>query len=495
MSQYPSMSKFLITCLLYIVMENPSTPRGPGKKNLWIGIIAVVVVVVIVGSFVGLDYSHLFPSKKVTTTTSSQQILYVYPGVSGPANSDHLLGGCVIAEMKGGADPAASAQLMAYLLNPAVQKACEEATGFIPVDLGSYTTSPSTTVPTIWSPSNSTVTVYYYSSISTADEPYVTGVLNNFMKAYPNIVVKSSFVEASDIITDISSLVSASSTENVVMTIDNLDVGTLFYDGYLANLTSCVNTITDGAGVISTIQSLNQYEVHVFGGTYFLTQLVNIPLVWINYSAMTKAGITTPPTTYAQLLTDAQKLYNFYNGTGMVNFQGHGGASTPTELYQWLVQFGGNPMVFNDTGDIQAMEYIYNLSKYFSPDYKTSYWATYTGLASNTYTIMYYQWPGSVNLTELSMKPYNSTDTALNESLSAMKGGVFLRDPVPWISEWNTIMDSVWTDLIVDHASFGSIVSELNSANSQMYSFLESHYPNTTIPQEYEEGYFQPVAA
>ena len=477
-------------------MENPSTPMKPKKNSALIAVIAVVVVVVIVGSFIGIDYNHLFPKKVTTVTptpTPSNQVLYVYPGVSGPANSNHLLGGCVLAEMKGAAVPAASAQLMAYLLNPAIQKACEAATGFIPVDQGAYTSSPSTTVPTIYSPSNATVTVYYYSSISTADVSYVTSVLNNFHTAYPNINVEPSFITATNIVSDISSLVTANSHANVVMTIDNLDVGTLFYDSYLFNLTSWVNTITSGAQVISSINQLNNYEVSVFGGTYFLTQLVNVPLVWMDYTAMKKAGITSPPTTYTQLYTDAKTLYTYYNDTGMINFQGHGGASTPTELYQWMVQFDGNPMVFNDTGDIQAMEYIYNLSQYFSPDYKTSYWATYTGLASNTYTVMYYQWPGSVNLTKLGMTPYNSTDTALNESLNALKGGVFLRSPVAWIGEWQDIMDNTVWKVVEDHSGLSSLVSALNSANSHMDSYLSSLY-GSHVAQLYEQGYYKPVS-
>ena len=40
-----------------------------------------------------------------------------------------------------------------------------------------------------------------------------------------------------------------------------------------------------------TITNLTNYETKAFGGIFFLTERVNIPLVWINYSAMQKAGI------------------------------------------------------------------------------------------------------------------------------------------------------------------------------------------------------------
>lgn len=466
-------------------MDNPVEPKK-NNKNALIAVIAVVVVVVLIGSFIGLDYNNLV--KPSTSSTSS--VIYVYPGVSGPKNSDHLLGGCVVAEMKGGSTPAASAQLMAYLLNPAVQQACEAHTGFLPVDKSSYTSSPSTSVPSIYSASNASVTIDYYTSISTSDEAYITSVISNFHTAYPNINVVSSFITASSMVEEVSSLVTGGSHANVVMTIDNLDVGVLFYDGYLASLTSVAAKISDG-NFISAISTLNNYETHVFGGIYFFTQLTNIPLVWIDYTALEGAGISKAPTTYTQLYSDAKTLYKKY-GVGEVNFQGHGGASTPTELYQWMVQFGGNPMMFNDTGDIQAMSYIYNLSAYFSPDYTTSYWATYTGLASNSYTMMYYQWPGSVNLTSLGMKTYNATDTVSNESLSAMSLGVFLRSPVAWIGQWQTFMDKAWEKIIVGKSGLASIPSILSTCNSSMATYLATNY-NSEVAANYTAGDYAPV--
>lgn len=465
-------------------MDNPIEPKK-SNKNLWITVIVVVVVIVLIGSFIGLDYNNLVKPSK-----SSASTLYVYSGVSGPKNSDHLLGGCVVAEMRGGSAPAASAQLMAYLLNPAVQKACSDHTGFIAVDTGAYTSSPSTSVPTIYSSSNATVSISYYTSISTSDEAYVTSVINNFMKEYKNIKVTPSFITASSMVEEISSLVTGHSHANVVMTIDNLDVGVLFYDGYLANLTSIAPRISDGQ-FVSQIATLNNYETHVFGGIYFFTQLTNIPLVWIDYTALQGAGISQVPTTYTQLYTDAKILDQKY-GVGEVNFQGHGGASTPTELYQWMVQFGGNPMLFNDTGDIQAMSYIYNLSAYFSPDYTTSYWATYTGLASNSYTVMYYQWPGSVNLTKLGMTPYNATDTVSNQSLAAMKLGVFLRSPVAWIGQWQTFMDKAWVKIVEDKSGLSNIPSILSTCNSNMAAYLASNY-NSEVAANYTAGMYAPV--
>ena len=296
-------------------MEKEPVPKQD-KKKTWIGVLVVVIVIVLVGSFIGLDHSKLFPS----TTTSTSQVLYVYPGVSGSSNSNHLLGGCVVAVANNSPNMRASDQLVAYLLTPSIQKSFEVNTGFIPVDQSAYNATPSNTVPSIYPSSSPTVDVTYYTSMSASDEHYINGVITNFEKAYPNIVVSTSFVQATSIVSAVQAEQSSKSYINIVMTIDNLDVGTLFYEGYLANLTASASSITSDAGVLTSITNLNNYETHVFGGIYFLTQLVNIPLVWMDWTAMTGAGITTAPTNYTQLFNDAKTLYNKY-GVGEVNFQ------------------------------------------------------------------------------------------------------------------------------------------------------------------------------
>ena len=90
------------------------------------------------------------------------------------------------------------------------------------------------------------------------------------------------------------------------------------------------------------------------------------------------------------------------------------------------------------------------------------------------------------------MKAYNSSDTATNASLQAMTSGVFLRTPVPWIGEWQTLMDNAWTSIIVNGGNYTSIPSVLSSENSAMYNYLLTSY-NYTVAQQYASGYYQPI--
>ena len=474
-------------------MENNPEPKPKGNKKTLVAIVAVVIVVIIIGSVVALDYNNLVkPSKSLSGT----QYLAVYPGPNGTVSSAHLLGGHVLAEAAGStssADQSAAVAFMAYLMNPGVQYQYEVNTGFIPVDNYSYASSGHqvTSLPTT---GNSTVsgTIYYYYDQTSSDVPFIQSIISHFEKLYPGVTVKSNNIAATSIVSAVEAEVNAGSHETIVMSIDNLDIGTLYYGGYLQAISnSTLMAIEPKGGMISSMNNLTDKMVSQFGALYFLPQGVNIPLVWVNMNALNAAGIKTLPSNNTQLMNDAKALYKHY-GVGMINFQGHGGASTATELYQWIVQMGGNPMMFNSTADIHTFEFLYNLSPYFSPEYKTSYWKNYLGLSSNKYSMMDYQWPGSVNLTALGMNT-SKTNSVLNVSLQAMKEGVFLRDPVQWISEWQNLIDNAWTKIIVDHGNYSKIPSILSSENSSMYSYLLSTY-NYTVAQNYENGDYAPIA-
>ncbi len=475
-------------------MKNTEEEKKPGNGTTK-KILAIVVAVVIVGVVIAVEYPHLAP-KPV-----KQQSLAVYPGPAGPANSEHLLGGCVIAEANTAgltsSQVSAENQFVAYMLSPEVQFTCEQATGFIPISAHNTTGKD---VPSIYSSSNTTVTITYFTSIGSADYKTTEKLISNFENTYRNIKISATDELATNIVTNVEANIHAGKTAPIVVSIDNLDVGILAYGtyhgaSYLANMTDYKQVVP--AHVIGSVTSLTHTELSIFHAIPFITQIINTPLVWIDMTALNSIGVTHEPQNYTALYNDAKALDKKY-GRGMINFQGHGGASTPTELYQWFVQYGGNPVVFNDTHDIQAMYYIYNLSKYFTPEYKTSYWATYKGLAANKYSMMDYQWPGSVNLKTVGMNTsaVSGNNSVLNVSIKAMSEGVFIRDPVPWISQWQIFMDDAWTSLITSgHAeNYSTIAHVLSKENSAMFQYIESN-DNYTVAHDYETGMYKPITA
>ncbi|QIW23715.1 carbohydrate ABC transporter substrate-binding protein [Sulfolobus sp. S-194] len=403
------------------------------------------------------------------------------------------------------------------------------------------------------------VTITYYDDLAPSEAKVFDGVIiPMFEKEYPNIKINLVSESATDIVSSIEALEKAHDVGPVVIAEDNMVIGELLYAGDLMNLTPYLSNISI-PGMIPSMTNLMHYEQKVYGGIYFIPFRGNIPLVWYNETTFKQLGLT-PPQTWSQLLTDSKIIYE-KTGLKPVMFQGHGGASTATELYQWMVQAGGNPFVFNDSGDILAFEYLYNLSTYFAPEYIHGYWGSYKGLASGEYYILDYQWPyiysvmasEGINVSNIGFYPGPSGPvnndhlvggdvlaipkgaTDLNDLLLFIKfllsttvqrdiitilgepavnaqayqnlpsnistlfkaeeealQNAFFREPVPWISEWNTIADQVFDEIVVNHAPYSQIPQILSQANAEMYKYLETTY-NSTVAQEYEEGMFAPL--
>ena len=173
-------------------------------------------------------------------------------------------------------------------------------------------------------------------------------------------------------------------------------------------------------------------------------------------------------------------------------FQGHGGASTPTELFQWMTQFGGNPMLFNDSGDVAAMQYLYNLSAYFNPGYKTAYWATYAGLASGAYSILDYQWPYiysnllALGMTNQSLGVYAGPAGPVNSD--HLIGGDVLAIPKGVANIWaatqfsSFLLSTSVQQMFIENLSWPAVnqaaYNNLPSSISKIYNALESAIAN-----------------
>jgi trehalose transport system substrate-binding protein len=229
---------------------------------------------------------------------------------------------------------------------------------------------------------------------------------------------------------------------------------------------------------------------------------------------------------------------------------GHTGSSTATEMYQMMVQFGGNPLYLNDSGDIHAFQNLYNMSNYLAPAFTSGYWGSYHGLAVGNYSILDYQWPYIYNI--LTTSPYSMTNstlgvypgpagpvngnhllggdvlfipkgatnvpsleafveyllgaqaqketllnlswvainqaayqnlpskyTVIDQALGqAISTGVFLRNPTPWITEWQVILcNVVFNPLMVSHTDgYSDIASLLSQAHTQMYNYIDANY-------------------
>jgi trehalose transport system substrate-binding protein len=403
------------------------------------------------------------------------------------------------------------------------------------------------------------VTINYYDDLAPSEaKAFDDVIIPEFEKLYPNITVHLTVESASTMVSTIESLEKGNDVGPTVIAEDNMIIGELLYAGDLMNLTPYESSIAPSS-MIPSMVNLMHYEQSVYHGIYFIPFRGNIPLVWYNKTVFSKLNLPLPQN-WTQLMQDAKIIYQ-KTGVKPVMFQGHGGASTSTELYQWMVQAGGNPFVFNDSGDIKAFTYLDELSTYMNPEYIHGYWGSYKGLADGEYYILDYQWPyiystmkseginvtnigfypgpagpvnndhlvggdvlaipkGATHLTDLlifvkfllsyqvqrdiitilgepavNAKAYQNLPSNISALFKAEEEAfqsAFFREPVPWISYWNTIADKVFDQIVVDHAPVSEIPSILSGANAEMYTYLKTTY-NSTVANEYEEGMYQPL--
>ncbi|PYB69039.1 carbohydrate ABC transporter substrate-binding protein [Thermoplasma sp. Kam2015] len=405
---------------------------------------------------------------------------------------------------------------------------------------------------------SSVVNIEFYESVAASEAKFINDTLiPQFESEYPGIHVTFVNVGSEDVSKDILALEASGHVGPIVAGQDNLEIGQLIYSSHgnvLMNLTAMAPALMPSS-LIPAASNLVEYEQKVFGGIYFFPFRGNVPLVFYNKTEFAKAGISAPPANYTQLLNDAKAIKSA-TGQNAIMIQGastnggHTGSSTATEMYQMMVQFGGNPLYLNDTGDIHAVQMLYNLSAYFSKDFTTGYWGSYRGLAVGNYSILDYQWPYVYNI--LTASPYNMNNTTLgvypgpagpvngnhvlggdvlfipkgatnipsleafirfllgaqaqretllnlswvainqnayrnlpkSESViftaleQAIATGVFLRNPTPWITEWQTIFcQDVFNPVFVTHIKgYSDIPSLLSYAHSQMYDYIEANY-------------------
>ncbi|MEM4075432.1 ABC transporter substrate-binding protein [Metallosphaera cuprina] len=262
------------------------------------------------------------------------------------------------------------------------------------VEIGMHHTAvpSSTNTTTVTPPVTKNVTITYFDDLSPSEASVMQDlIIPQFEKMYPNIHVNYVDEGASDIVKSVEELELSGNVGSVIIGEDNLVIGELLSGNYLMNLTPYASQILQNVSLIPSMKSLVNYEQSVYHGEFFIPLRGNIPLVWYNETLFHELNLT-PPQNWSQLIQVAQVIKD-KTGVNPIMFQGHGGASTYTELYQWMVQAGGNPFLFNDSGDVLAFQYLYNLSSYFTPGYVHGYWGSYKGLLSGEYYMIDYQWP------------------------------------------------------------------------------------------------------
>ena len=158
------------------------------------------------------------------------------------------------------------------------------------------------------------LTVWRMGSSTPAQVTWMNSVVSQFHKQYPAYAktkVKVVFIPWTNRTQDWTNALSSGKNAPDITELGNTDTPTQASLGMLANITSNVNSWSNKPNVVSGMlandtQSGTIYAVPWFGG---------VRGIWYRTDQFKAAGISTPPTSWTDLVTDAKKLMAKFPGT------------------------------------------------------------------------------------------------------------------------------------------------------------------------------------
>jgi trehalose transport system substrate-binding protein len=98
----------------------------------------------------------------------------------------------------------------------------------------------------------------------------------------------------------------------------------------------------------------------VDGTRYFLPFRPNVQVTYVNRTRFGSAGVAAPRTV-EELRTVARALKAAARGVPKVTLPLAEGGAAGVTLTEWVVAFGGNPLILNDEGSVRAFEFLQSL--------------------------------------------------------------------------------------------------------------------------------------
>jgi ABC-type glycerol-3-phosphate transport system substrate-binding protein len=158
------------------------------------------------------------------------------------------------------------------------------------------------------------LTVWRMGGSVASEVTWMNGVVAQFHKDFPQYAstkVNVVWVPWTSRTTDWNSALASGKNAPDITELGNTDTPTEASLGILADVSSYVNAWSGKTGIVAGMLANDTQNGTVYGVPWF----GGVRGVWYRTDQFTKAGITSAPTTWAQLVTDAQKLMAKFPGT------------------------------------------------------------------------------------------------------------------------------------------------------------------------------------
>jgi N,N'-diacetylchitobiose transport system substrate-binding protein len=158
------------------------------------------------------------------------------------------------------------------------------------------------------------LTVWRMGASTPAQVTWMNGVVSQFHKAYPGYAktaVKVVYVPWTTATTEYTNALSSGKNAPDVTEIGNTETPTNASLGMLANITSEVNGWSNKSDIVPGMLANDTQNGSIYGVPWF----GGVRGIWYRTDEFKAAGITSTPTTWAELTSDAKKLQQKYPGT------------------------------------------------------------------------------------------------------------------------------------------------------------------------------------
>ena len=191
-------------------------------------------------------------------------------------------------------------------------------------------------------------TITFSTSLAETEEPVVQELIDQFSQQ-TGATVKLAAITSQDLPQKLKVDVNAGRNTVHLFAQDNLALAVLVEDGLVEDLSDV--QLPEGVNPALIPEKFD-------GKQYFLPYGPNVRVAYVNTDRVQQAGVQ-PPRTADELRTVAQQLKQAAQRQPKVPLSlGFPSGAGGVTISEWIVSYGGNPLLLNDEGSVQAFTFL-----------------------------------------------------------------------------------------------------------------------------------------
>lgn len=200
-----------------------------------------------------------------------------------------------------------------------------------------------------------------------------------------NIKVNAYQIESAQLSTKLEALDAAGKQQIDLFAQDNMSLAVLINKGLILNLSDYEVRIPQH--ILPNLIKACKFNDKLM----FMPFRPNVQIVYYNKDIFNKYGLKFPET-WEDLIFVAKKLKSL-EGQGRILLKAFGGNPTATQVYEFVLQAGGNPYSFDDEGCVKAFKFLQELWPYVSEESRRAKWDTTNEILAQRSAYLAQNWP------------------------------------------------------------------------------------------------------